>query len=346
MKLHRPICKKYLHVGGKKMYINPIYELSMILDNEKFHKVLSRAHKRTGCLEEKDGEYVDRSLTAKGMTVAYRDSQYKKKVKVIINSGRVMDYDKTEPDKFLRKIDKRIGEYFDHKFSIEDFCLSGVTFVTDIDVDSRECVSAYLKVLRRAGRVKGFKPVVYDYFEDIDNFCLEGNSNGIEFFLYNMEDYAARRYKDAGDGRKKLKWMLKESEGILRAEVRLTKPKAIRDYTDAVEVSEQIAESSKKCQSIFLNIFMRIIPYGNVYKKNKAVELIRRDVGDSTLRRKMLRLVALIPEKKSLYLAQKAMNCRNTEKVMKEFAKINVSPVTISKRQEVKYLKNIYEYIL
>ena len=56
------------------MYINQIYELSMILDNEKFHKVLRRANKRIGCLEEKDGEYVDRSMAVKGVTVAYRDN--------------------------------------------------------------------------------------------------------------------------------------------------------------------------------------------------------------------------------------------------------------------------------
>lgn len=327
------------------MYINQIFELSMVLDNDKFHKDLSRAHKRTGCLEEKDGEYVDRSLTAKGMTVAYRDSQYKKKVKVVINSGRVMDYDKTEPDKFLRKIDKRIGEYFDHKYSIEDFSLSGVTFVTDIDVDSRESVSAYLKVLRRVGRVKGFKPVVYECFEDIGNFCLEGNSNGIEFLLYNIEDYVERRYKETGDGRKKLEGMHKKSEGILRAEVRLMKPKAIRDYTDATDIREQIADLMKNRNDIFLEIFAKIVPFGNFYKKDKAVAIICGEIGDGRLRRRMLRLVALIPEKKSLYLAQKAMEHRNMEKVMRTFAKINVSPVTISKRQDVKWLKNVYEYL-
>ena len=57
----------------------------------------------------------------------------------------------------------------------------------------------------------------------------------------------------------------------------------------------------------------------------------------------MLRLVELIPEKKSLYLTHKALNCRNMEKVVEAFAKINLSPVTISKRQDVKWLKNIYE---
>ena len=140
--------------------------------------------------------------------------------------------------------------------------------------------------------------------------------------------------------------MLREAKGILRTEVRLTKPKAIRDNTDAVEVSGQIVAMLEKCQDIFMDIFTRIIPFGDFHKKDKAIEIIQREVDDSVLRRKMLRLVALIPEKKSLYLAQKAMNCRNMEKVMEAFAKINISPVTISKRQVVKHLKNIYEYLL
>lgn len=325
------------------MYINPIYELSMILDNEKFHKVLSRAHKRTSCLEEKDGEYVDRSLTAKGMTVAYRDSQYKKKVKVVINSGRVTDYDKTEPDKFLRKIDKSIGEYFDLKYSIDDFGLSGVIFVTDIDVDSRERVSAYLKVLRRVGRVKGFTPVVYDCFEDIDSLCWEGNSNGISFSLYDLEDMWRRKFVERKSKVKKYRETIEGIKGIMRAEVRFMKPKAVRSYTDRIEVRAQIADIMRKRKDIFMDTFIKIVPYGYFDKKDRTVEIICKEIGDDRLRRRMLRLVALIPEKKSLYLAQKAMECRNMEKIMRAFAKINVSPVTISKRQDVRQLRNIYE---
>ena len=64
-----------------------------------------------------------------------------------------------------------------------------------------------------------------------------------------------------------------------------------------------------------------------------------------TLRRRMLRLVALIPEKKSLLLAQKALNYRKIDDVMETFAKINVSPITISKRHDVKHLKCLYSYL-
>ena len=63
-------------------------------------------------------------------------------------------------------------------------------------------------------------------------------------------------------------------------------------------------------------------------------------------REKMLQLIELVPKKKSLYLAQKEMNDRNIDKIMEMFAEINVSPVTISKRHDIKFLKNLYSYLL
>lgn len=126
-----------------------------------------------------------------------------------------------------------------------------------------------------------------------------------------------RQLKSSDAGCKKLKPI----KGILRAEVRLMKPKAVRAYTDADDASGQIADLLKGNRNIFL------------------VEIIRKEVADSIMRRRMLRLMVLIPEKKSLRLAQKAMNCRNMEKIMDSFAKINLSPVTISKRHDVKYLE-------
>ena len=77
-----------------------------------------------------------------------------------------------------------------------------------------------------------------------------------------------------------------------------------------------------------------------------AAEIVRSEVKDSIMRRRMLRLLTLIPEKKSLHLAQKAMNCRDVEKVMEAFTKIHLSPVTIAKRHEIKYLENIYSHFL
>ena len=326
------------------MHVNQVFELTLVLDNEKFSKIFDKVSE--GYLEETEDGYIDQALASKGIIVKYRDSQYKKKVKLVINTSMVMDCCKPDPDKLMRKLEKRISEYFGHKYHMKDFSLSGMALSTDIDVGDREDVVAYLKVLKRIGKVKGFSPSSYDCFDEDDSFCLDGNSNGIEFLIYDLERTLIWQLRDTDIDRKKLKSMIKDSEGILRVEVRLTKPKAIRAYTNATNISNQVTELSENARSIFLDTFTRIVPFGDFHKKDKAIEIIRSNVKDNVTRRKMLRLIELIPEKKSLHLAQKAMNCRNIEKVMDAFAKINVSPVTISKRQDGKSLICIYEYFV
>lgn len=328
------------------MYINQVLELSMDLDRDRFQKVLNRIYKKAGYLEGDNEEYIDQSMASRGITVIYRNSQYKKKIKLIVEPRLVSDSKLSDTDRIIRKLDKRINEYLDFKYRLDDLVLSGVTLAADIDVHRHENVSAYLKVLRRIGRVKGYSPADYDCFENVDSFCLDGISNSITFWIYDLEGLIRDRLRNEDINQKKLKSIHRESEGIIRAEVRLTKPKAVRVYTDAADAYGQIAELSQKSQSVFLDVFANIIPFGDYYKKGEAVELIRSEVKDCTLRRKMLQLVALIPEKKSLYLAQKAMNCRDIEKVMEEFAKINLSPVTVSKRHDVQHLTNLYSYLV
>ena len=221
-----------------------------------------------------------------------------------------------------------------------------MTVVVDINVGNSKMVTEYLKVLRRIGKVKGFSPVSYECFDNNLSFCMEGNSNSIDFLLYDLKNTLANQLRQTGISRKELKSVVEEAEGVLRSEVRLTKPKAIRAYAKAYDIAGQIAELSEKSKDVFLETVTRIVPFGDFYKKDEAVEIIQRDVKDGAMRRKMLRLLVLIPEKKSLYLAQKAINCRDIEMVKDCFARINLSPVTVSKRQGVMRLKNIYKYIM
>ena len=328
------------------MYINQIFELSMVLDHERFHQVFKHIHNKNGYMEKKEDEYIDQSLEEKGITVIYRDTSYKKKIKLIVNIGQLMNGCEFDADKVTRKLNKRIGEYFGFKYKLGDFILSGMRLVMDINVGTHDVVLAYLKVLRRISRVKGFSPVSYECFEDVDSFCLDGNSNGIEFMIYDLEGLYRKQFKEGDIGRKRFKELVKESEGILRTEVWLAKTKAVRAYAKGEDIFSQIINLSEKRQDIILEIFVRIIPFGDFYKKGKTEEIIWREIKDTRLRRRMLRLVELIPEKKSLYLAHKAMEYRNMEKVVEAFAKINLSPVTISKRQDVRWLKNIYEYLV
>ena len=323
------------------MQINCVIELSMVLDSDKFHKLFARALDRNGYMEENGEEYIDRSMAEKGVTIIYRNSQYKKKVRIFVDLG-VVPKDDRDMERSICKLDKRITEYFGFKYRLDDFAISGIVLTADIDVGTHESVLAYLKVLHRIGRVKGFSPSDYDCFEEGESFCLDGNSNGIRFRIYDLESLLKRRLQRMDADRKKLKSVIGEARGILRAEVQLTKQRTVRAYTDTADVSGQMAELLMNRQDVFMDTFSHVIPFGDFYKKDKAMETIRKEVGDAVLRRKMLRLLALVPEKKSLLLAQRAMNCRDVEKVMDMFAKINVSPVTISKRYEIKYLKCLY----
>lgn len=328
------------------MKLNLVFEFSMTLNSNEFQKIFDRACSKSIHLEELENDkYADHSLSEKGIIFIYRESQYKKKIRLIVNTHLLLNGE-DNIGKLSHKLGKRIAEYFNYKYHLDDFILSGMNLIGDIDVGSRDNVLSYLRVLRRVGKIKGFSPTSYDGIDENSSFCLCGNSNAIDFLLYDLEQTVVGHLLDNDIGHKKITSTSGHTQGILRVEVRLTKPRAIRVYTDEEDTAGQIIELSKKCGDVFLDTFTRIIPFGDFYKKDKAAEIVWHEVKDNVMRRKMIRLLTLIPEKKSLYLAQKAMNCRDVKRVMDFFAKINLSPVTVSKRHDIKKLGNLYSYLM
>lgn len=89
-----------------------------------------------------------------------------------------------------------------------------VCFVTDIDVENHENVLAYLKVLQRIGRVKGYSPSGYDCFNGRNSFCLDGNSNGIEFMIYDLAEVLGECIGKNDKGRKKAEAMIRRAKGM------------------------------------------------------------------------------------------------------------------------------------
>ncbi len=92
------------------MNLNQVFELSTVLDNEHFQKVFARSYNEEDYIDEDSGEYIDYSLSGKGITVIYCDSQYKKKIRLIVNTYLLLD-DVSDTGKLIRKLDKRIAEY-------------------------------------------------------------------------------------------------------------------------------------------------------------------------------------------------------------------------------------------
>lgn len=183
------------------MFLNQIFELSMVMDKEEFKKVLRNQY-NVSWHEENEEEYIDQSLASDGITVIYHNSQYKKKVKIVANSRLLLRDDKIDSDKFIWKLDKYISKYFNSIYRLDEFVLSGMTLTTDIDVYNHDNVSSYLKVLHRIGRVKGFSPIYFDCFDDNTSFCLDGNSNGIQFLIYDLENLLKNQFEKTDISRK------------------------------------------------------------------------------------------------------------------------------------------------
>lgn len=324
------------------MYLNQVLKLNMILDADQFQRIFNHHNP-----VEMDGkEYIDQSLAHKGITILYRNSRYKKKVSLIVSPGLARKGKGPDPHKLVHKLEKRIAEYFGGRYTLEDFLFTELTLAADLHVGSRDAVAAYIRVLQRIGKVKRYSPVRYKDFDEDSSFCLEGNSNFVTFLIYDLSSALKNRFGDNALSRRGRKQILEDTNGILRAEVRLTASKAIHAYSNKGSTSGQIVDLLGRDEEIFMGVFAQIVPCGDFYKKDTAVEIVRQRVEDLRLQQRMLRLIDLIPEKKSVLLALKALNYREPDKIMAVFAKIGLSPVTISKRHDVKRLENLYSYFM
>lgn len=325
-------------------YFIKSFDLSLNIEIDKFKELIENARKNAKMSYQKvrrtDFGYIDEALMPKGIKVEYHNDA-RKRIKLVVYPRLLLDSEDTtdqwEPTKknikkVLRELEDCIDSYFDHEFSLNDFRLISVIVSGNVRFDDRELVTAYIRVLNNIGKVKGFSPKYGKgdkrFNKDV-RFNLVGNSNGIEFSAYD----------------KKAVTNTKKSKGVMTIEVKLTSQKAIRKYTDQDDTDQRITELAEIGWKVATDTIIWIIPFGDFYKKHQAVKIVESNVKNATMRRKMLRLIDLIPKKKSLLLAQKELKERNNDAIMGEFYKQNLSPVTISKRQDIGFLENLYVYL-
>jgi len=339
-------------------------ELTLETTGRNFNFLLSRAYKEAKRDKHRVGHStkhtsndvrVDDALAQSGIMIEYHNCEFRKMIKLRVNPSEVLggsDLKLWKPssrniEDLIDEVNELLDDYFDSSYTVDDFVLSRVEFTANLDV-GKEAVPAYINLLHKIGKVKGFSPKYskLDYatgeIEKAHSFDMVGNTNGIEFTTYDKEaDLKGKGKKDKA----------KRAEGILRVEVRLKKRKAVqkalREFgnPDALTTEEQIALAASKSREIFMNTFVGIVPYGDFYRLKDAEQLVESSDTKARRKDKMLLLLRLVPEKKSLHLAFKELNIRNKDDVLVWFAKMNVSPITISKREGFKYLKNIYSYL-
>lgn len=351
--------------GGIIMISIHTLELTLETNAKEFKRLLTCAYKMAKKNKHRVGystKYtstdvrIDDCLAADGITIEYHNCDFRKMVKFRVNPSETLggnDLKLWKPNNsniqaLLNLLDCHIEDYFDSHYCLNDFTLTRVEFTSNINV-GKENVSAYINLMYKIGKVKKFSPKYNNFdfttgrIKKEHSFDLEGNTNDIGFTVYNKE----------ADLKKKGKLnKAKKAKGILRIEVRLKKRKAIKkaltNFTDKdnITTDKEIKLMAQNSKEIFLNTFVDIVPYGNSYYLKEAKELINASDLKRKRKDKMISLLTLIPEKKSLYLAMKELNLRNNKDILVWFANINVSPITISKRSKIGFLENLYNYLL
>ena len=214
------------------IYAPHTLELKLTLDTKEFENLKDRAYcnakgnnYRVHPDKKNKNIHVDHALEDEGILIKYHDDKYKKKIKLRVNPTELLGGDdakklwKPNKDniyKLLHKLEKIIDSYFDSEYNLNDLKLSRIDFTVNIELGDNNLVTAYIKVLQKIGKVKLFSPKfdknekADDDFNDAESFDLEGNSNGVEFAVYD---------KNAQLINKKDK---RRAVGILRIEVRKT----------------------------------------------------------------------------------------------------------------------------
>jgi len=309
----------------------------------------------------KDGKKFDKkdnkdfSLVKNGITVWFHETTHRRWIKLIVNPSRVLGMDDVvklwKPDGKNRKqlfdeLDYFYKNYFNSYYKLNDFILTRYDLTKNLKLGSHDLVTAYIKFLHNIKKVKGFAPKYSkndtpDNYDSDLSFDLKGKTKGVDVTAYDKAAAIKANMENMEFKQKEMAKRMKLAEGMLRIEVKLVSQESIRKNTGTDDTKKRITKLCKDGEWIFLAYLNDVLPFGDVYKKDKAVEIIEEKVADKNLKKKMLLLIELIPKKKSLYLAKKVMNDRNIECIMDEFERIQLCPVTISKRQEIKNLKGL-----
>ena len=308
------------------------FEFSLNLETKKYKKQFKRASDNFQ-ISPTDYGYANKSFISNRIGIKYYDESKKKKIKITVYPGLVIgDDDLTKLwkpsskniEKLQENLDSFIESYFFSDYTINDFNLTRVDYAVDIDVGSRDKVSDYIKVLNSIGRIKCFSPIKRSkHGDDRDKFGLNGNTNGVEFRAHG----------------------LKQDKKILRVEVRLTKKDTIRAYSGETDTSGQIKEMAENREHIFMDSFLYIVPRGDHFKLKEAKKIVYESVTDRKLRNSMIFLLELVPQKRSLLLAFKSLKTRNLPDIRAAFEDINVSILSLPKRNNNNKLDSLYSFL-
>lgn len=245
----------------------------------------------------------------------------------------------------LNSADTMLTGEFGEGFSINDMELSRVDYCINVNVGSSENVRAYINLLYRCDKRKGYKVIGLECpdFDSTKGYTARNDIAGTEISFYDKQKQLEQRQYDDSE----------RASGILRIELRLTKSKAVKERTEGcINNHERIAYCIGNSRREILGVVRQLIPDGDYYTMKEARAIVRKSVKSQKLRERMLEMLKLTKKLGSIRLAKKEIRDKDPKikheyfnMMMEEFENIGVNPVVLDKKSGVSTLPNLFTFL-
>lgn len=322
----------------------------------EFNKLLSHLYAmsrgRFSIFQSEDNVWHAEMFKGKGIRVVLKKTKLGGYLKFIISLNDLLGTDDKlsliEPQHIqeaLNSADAMLTGEFGEDFAINNLELSRVDYRINVNVGSSENVRAYINLLYRCDKRKGYKVIGLECpdFDSTKGYTARNDIAGTEISFYDKQkQLEQRKYEES-----------ERASGILRIELRLTKIKAVKEHTKGcINNHERIIYCIGNSRREILGVVRQLIPDGDYYTMKKAREILEKSVKSQKLQDRMIEMLKLTKRLGSIRLAKKEL--RNIDSkikheyfnmMMEEFENIGVNPVVLDKKSVVSTLPGLFTFL-
>lgn len=326
------------------------YELRHYLSHEQKFELLKRFHDEGGYrIFKKGNETIICKFGSQGISTTIMENPCRPYIAFQISLNtllhgeyvKLITYD--EAEQAMRLAERMITDWMGEDYSCDKLTLCRVDLCVNVDVGSPENVTQYIKQLykinmRKSYKIRGLRNTAIN---KTVGFTTEYEQDGTELAVYNKK----HQLEDA------LGIPADEYKNILRIEFRLKKQSTINKYVDdTLSNTGKILSLIENGKDIIKTVLPKLLPGGDYYKLDKAIDIVYELEKDTRLRRTMEQFLRLTAEKHGLKSARAAMKSvgitdRYITRLLKSFEEIEVNPVALKKNSKQKFLPSLYRYL-
>lgn len=326
------------------------FELRQPLSHEQKYQLLDRFYNEGGYrIFTKGNETIICKFESQGIRTVIMDNPFRPYIAFQISLNTLLNGEYVdlityqEASLAIQYSEIMITEWLGEKYIFNELYLCRVDLCVNVDVGSPENVTQYIRQLyktnmRRSFKIRGLKN------PDINKnagFTATNEDEGLELAAYNKKHQLEAE----------LGIPAQEHENILRIEFRLKKESTIDKFTNnSYSNDEKIIDLIQRSKNIMLAALPMLLPDGDYYKLNNAIDIVHDRIKSYRLRDCMELILRLTADKHGLKSARKAMRKAGVagnliSDAIAAFNDIGVNPVTLKKNAKVKFLPSLYKYL-